>query len=81
MPLRSLEQTKGQAVMAEPEKRYLGDSVYATFDGYHVVLTTENGLHSDPSNTIALEPQVLDALNQYTEHVKGFYERANTGTD
>lgn len=44
-------------------KEYLGDSVYADFDGYHVILTTENGY--GPSNTIALEPPVINALNQY----------------
>lgn len=64
----------------EPEKRYLGDSVYASFDGYHVWLTTENGYDDDPQNRIALEPQVLEALNRYVEYVKGFYERTNTKT-
>lgn len=44
------------------EKRYLGDSVYAQYDGYHIVLTTENGLPDDPSNTIALDNSVLHAL-------------------
>ena len=51
-------------------KVYLGDSVYAAFDGYHIVLTTENGLPDDPSKTIALEPQVLQALNLYAERLK-----------
>jgi hypothetical protein len=46
-------------------KTYLGDSVYATFDGYHIVLTTENGIPDDPSNTIALEPGVLQSLAKY----------------
>jgi hypothetical protein len=49
-------------------KTYLGDSVYATHDGYHVVLTTENGF--EPSNTIALEPEVLVALDQFREQFK-----------
>lgn len=35
------------------QKTYLGDSVYAHFDGYHVVLTTDNG--TGPSNTIYLD--------------------------
>ena len=50
-------------------KIYLGDSVYASFDGYHVWLTTENGRPDDPSNRIALEPQVIDALNLYIERI------------
>lgn len=46
-------------------KVYLGDSVYASFDGYHIWLTTENGYPDDPRNKIALEPSVLGALISY----------------
>lgn len=49
-------------------KEYLGDSVYAEFDGFAIVLTTENGRVA--SNTIVLEPQVVDALNNFVELVK-----------
>jgi len=48
------------------EKTYLGDSVYAQYDGYHVVLTTENGGGMGPSNTICLDPEVLHALAVFT---------------
>jgi len=41
-------------------KAYLGDSVYAEFDGFHVILTTENGYRAD--NLIMLEPDVFKAL-------------------
>jgi hypothetical protein len=51
-------------------KDYLGDSVYADFDGYHIVLTTENGYHDDPRNQIAMEPQVLSALDRYRARLK-----------
>lgn len=44
-------------------KQHLGDSVYADFDGFAVTLTTENG--DGPSNTVVLEPAVLDALERY----------------
>ena len=50
-------------------KMYLGDSVYASFDGYHVILTTENGRPDDPSNKIALEPSVLQSLNLYYKRI------------
>jgi hypothetical protein len=50
-------------------KIYLGDSVYAQFDGYHVILTTENGYPDDPRNRIALEPPVLHALNNYVQAI------------
>lgn len=51
------------------KKVYLGDSVYATFDGYHIVLTTENGVPGDPSNRIALEPTVLRNLSEYEKQL------------
>jgi hypothetical protein len=51
--------------MSDSKKEYLGDSVYAQFDGYHIILTTENGLPGDPSNRIALEPKVIDSLKSY----------------
>jgi hypothetical protein len=53
--------------------RYLGDSVYAKFDGYHIILETHNGLPNDPSNHIALEPAVLNALMDYN---RAIYEDA-----
>lgn len=52
-------------------KQYLGDSVYAEFTGYEIVLTTENGLPYDPSNKIVLEPEVLDALFKYAAYHRG----------
>jgi hypothetical protein len=49
-------------------KHYLGDSVYAEFDEWNrLVLTTENGLPTDPSNIIVLEPEVLNALYLFCE--------------
>ena len=48
-------------------KVYLGDSVYADFDGYYVVLTTENG--GSPSNIIYLDPSALEGLRQYSEDI------------
>ena len=50
-------------------KEYLGDSVYANYDGYFVILTTENGLEGDPSNTILLESRVLHHLNDYVRRL------------
>lgn len=54
--------------------RYLGDGVYAHFNGYSVVLTTG---HHDPAvadNIIEMEPQVMGSLKRYEtdliEHLK-----------
>ena len=41
---------------------YLGDSVYVEYEGGSVILTTRNGLPTDPSNTIILEDVVYAAL-------------------
>lgn len=49
---------------------YLGDSVYAEFDGFGILLTTRNGLPDDPGNTIYIEPLVWAALLQYAEKIR-----------
>ena len=56
-------------------KQYLGDSVYAEFDGHGIVLTTENGYEDDPRNRIVLEPGTYAALTEYVEWLKGEMER------
>jgi hypothetical protein len=44
-------------------KRYLGDSVYVELTNGMAKLTTENGY--GPSNTIYMEIEVINALNQW----------------
>ena len=51
-------------------KTYIGDSVYVEFDGFALTLTTDNGLPSDPSNTIVLDPAVYHALVRFAESLK-----------
>ncbi len=57
--------------MASPHnhKAYLGDGVYADFDGNAVVLTTEQGLGL-ATNTIVLEGEVISSFNSYVERLK-----------
>ena len=43
-----------------PTKRYLGDAVYVDYDGYHIVLTTEDGISE--TNRICLEQEVYANL-------------------
>ena len=59
------------------EKAYLGDSVYVDIDHFGVIiLTTENGLPTDPSNEIALDPEVIVALKNYiSQHCNRLHER------
>ena len=62
----------------DTRKRYIGDSVYVQFDGYHYVLTTENGLPYDPSNRICLEPSVYESLVKWVEALREFYASGKT---
>lgn len=52
--------------MPEAKPTYLGDGVYASFDGYQIWLRTEreNGVHE-----IALEPPVAKAFIAFAERV------------
>ena len=59
-------------------KTYLGDSVYATFDGFSIILTTENG--GEPSNTIIMEPQVCNALERFVDQLP-LLEAKDAGED
>ena len=51
------------------EKDYLGDSVYIEFNGYAIVLTTENGPEG-PSNKIYMEPEVIEAMMRFLDRLK-----------
>lgn len=54
------------AVQLPPQPVYLGDGVYATSDGYHIFLHAY--AHDNPP-LVALEPQVLAALNEYARSI------------
>ncbi len=55
------------------QEEYLGDGVYASFDGWQIWLRTpcETGDHE-----IALEPSFLAALNTFVERIKAGEVRA-----
>ena len=50
------------------EDRYLGDGVYASWDGYHIVLDLRA---QDSFTKIALDAAVLNALEQYRLEIIG----------
>ena len=50
------------------DKRYIGDAVYVAFDGFGLILTTEDGIQA--TNTIYLEPEVWEALRTYVKDVE-----------
>jgi hypothetical protein len=49
-----------------PQKRYLGDGVYASFDGYQIILRA----NVPTTDTIFIEPSVLRNLNEYWKLVQ-----------
>lgn len=48
-------------------REYLGDAVYASFDGYHIWLKTGDGSNQQ----IALEAKVYFALRRYAQRIWG----------
>ena len=57
--------------MEKPDKRYIGDGVYASFDGYQFWLTAEDG--TGVMAAVALENSTMQGFDQYREYVKDFY--------
>ncbi len=53
--------------MIENTKEYLGDGVYADFDGYHIVLSAER---DGFMNTIFIEPEVMASLLNYAKLIE-----------
>lgn len=51
--------------MPKTNHRSLGDGVYASFDGYHIWLA----VNDHANNVVALEPAVMEALNQYAREL------------
>lgn len=58
-------------------KEYLGDGVYASFDGYQIWLTTDDGF--EITNSIALEPPVYARLTQYVEKLRSPVDQPSPG--
>ncbi len=49
-------------------KQYIGDAVYVDWDGFMLVLTTENGI--EVTNMIYLEPSVWAQLLAYVQRLE-----------
>jgi hypothetical protein len=65
---RAGESLKVRLVMTESKETYLGDGLYASFDGYQIIFRAprENGDH----HWVALEPPVYAALVEYVAQLK-----------
>jgi hypothetical protein len=60
------------------EDRYLGDGVYASFDGYHVILDLRAQF---PPQKIALDPSVRVAVSAYFADLDREFAAAEEGED
>lgn len=50
----------------DKKETYLGDGVYASFDGYQIWLA----VNQESNHVVALDPNVFDRLCQYVEMLK-----------
>ena len=60
------------------DKTYLGDGLFAQFDGYHFVLSTERYDRDPKWDIVGLEPDVFDNLIEFRKKV---YKDAENLTD
>ena len=61
------EMSKEKTAMSTPRDRtYLGDGLYAEFDGYWITLSAPR---EHDEHYVALEPSVFDALLQYAKQI------------
>lgn len=44
---------------------YLGDGLYAEFDGYHIVLKANS--HTEPTDIVYIDPHVWASLKKFVE--------------
>lgn len=51
--------------------RYIGDGVYARFDGGGFWLLANS--HTEPTDRVYLEFDVLDALERYARDIRAYY--------
>tara|TARA_R110002096_G_C14661938_1_gene728389 strand:- start:7613 stop:7783 length:171 start_codon:yes stop_codon:yes gene_type:complete len=49
-------------------KEHIGDGAYAEWNGYELILTTENGI--SVQNRVVLEPLVLKSLKEFIQRVE-----------
>ena len=66
-----------------PQKRYIGDGVYAGHDGYQITLETSDGI--SVTNQIGLDSATVQGFKRYLEYAQEFYKddqhRVGTGCE
>jgi len=61
--------------------RYIGDGVYASFDGYQIWITTGHHDRAQADAAIALEPEVFKALAHYGADLEKSLQRGETNRE
>jgi hypothetical protein len=56
--------------LTTPPELYLGDGVYLTGDGYHLILTTGSHKLSECDNIVYLDKQAQDNLIHYFKSIE-----------
>lgn len=56
--------------MYEAPPLHIGDGVYVSFDGFHLMLGTNSATH--PDNIVALEDTTYNALVEYAKKLWGW---------
>lgn len=56
-------------------QQYLGDGVYASFDGFQIWLAVGN----HENKVVALEPSVMKALTEYNERIEALRKQVDYG--
>lgn len=49
---------------------YLGDGLYAAWDGYHVVLSANDKCSGNPTDTVYLDPGVVEGLVRFLKRLE-----------
>ena len=65
--LKSVNNCEKWRVGMNEEAAYLGDGVYASFDGYQIWLAVNH----HENKQVAIEPKVMESLMAYAEKVWG----------
>lgn len=53
-----------------PFEDYLGDGLYADFDGYQIILAANDRVGGNPTDSVALEPGVTHAFEKYLKTLR-----------
>ena len=59
---------------------YLGDGVYVDFDGHHIVMTA-NGIGPAATDTIHLDPDVVESFSKYLGRLDSILAKEGTASE